>query len=61
MGESHYQFMHRKQRRQRIIVILIICMFFSVVAVSMRECSQNIDEPLDKSYRPVDQISSPLK
>ena len=55
MGESHYQFMRRKQRRQRVVVISVICIVLSALAVSMRDCSQSIDEPLDKNYRPVDQ------
>ncbi len=61
MEENHYQFMRRKQRRQRIIVISLVCILLSAVAVSMRDCNQNINEPLDKSYRPVDIISPSTK
>jgi len=55
MAESHYQFMRRKQRRRRIIVISLLCIILSIAVVTMRECSQNMVEPLDKTYRPVDQ------
>ncbi len=61
MGGSHYQFMRRKQRRQRIIVISLVCIILSALAMSMRDCSQSIDEPLDKSYRPVDQATPKIK
>ena len=57
MGESHYQFMRRKQRRQRVIVISLICIILSVLAMSIRDCSQSIDQPINKSYRPVDQVA----
>ncbi|MDQ7005071.1 MAG: hypothetical protein Q9N67_09230 [Ghiorsea sp.] len=61
MGTNHYQFMRRKQRRKRIIVISLVCIVLSVIAVSVRECNQNIVEPLDQKYRPFDQSSSPLE
>jgi len=56
MTESHYQFMRRKQRKQRIIVISFVCILLSAAAVSLKECNQNMTEPLDKSYRPVDKL-----
>ena len=62
MAESHYQFMRRKQRRQRVIVISIVCFVLSLVALTLRECSQSIEEPLDKSYRPFDtEATSPKR
>jgi len=61
MGESHYQFMRRKQRRQRVIVISLVCIILSVIVVSLRECNQKIVEPLDTEYRPYDQPTSPLE
>ncbi len=61
MEETHYQFMRRKQRRQRILVISLICLVLSMIAISLRECNQHIVEPLDKSYHPYDQPDKPLK
>jgi len=60
MKESHYQFMRRKQRKKRIIVIFLICVLLSIIAVSLRECNQNMTEPLNKEYRPVDQPNAQL-
>jgi len=59
MGNSHYKFMRRKQRRGRVIVIALICIILSVIAVSMRECSQSMTEPLDKTYQPKDRVPAP--
>jgi len=61
MEETHYQFMRRKQRRQRIIVISLVCIVLSAIVVSLRECNQNITEPLDKTYHAYDQPDQPLK
>jgi hypothetical protein len=61
MEETHYQFMRRKQRRQRVIVISLVCIILSGIAVSLRECNQSITEPLDKAYHAYDQPDKPLK
>jgi membrane-anchored protein YejM (alkaline phosphatase superfamily) len=44
----------RKQKRKRFFVILAITVVTSIVAVSMRECSQNFQEPYNKDYKPLD-------
>jgi len=61
MGKSHYQFMRRKQRRQRVIVISLVCIVLSIIVVSLRECNQNIVEPLNQEYTPYDKQEPPLK
>ena len=61
MEKSHYQFMRRKQRRQRIIVISLVCIVLSIIVVSLRECNQNITEPLNQEYRPYDNPTSSIK
>lgn len=61
MGKTHYQFMRHKQRKQRIIVIALLCFVLSAIAISLQECNQNIVEPLDKTYHPYDQPKPTVK
>jgi len=48
----------RKQKRKRILIILVITILASIIAVSMRECSQKFQEPYNKEYKPLDKPKS---
>jgi hypothetical protein len=49
----------RKQKRKRFFVILAITVVASIVAISMRECSQKFQEPYNKDYKPLDKQATP--
>ena len=53
---NHY--VHKKKRRKRFVTLLIIIMFTATVAVFMRDCSQNMSEPYNKEYIPLDKDAS---
>ena len=46
----------RKQKLKRFFIILLVTIIASIIAVSMRECSQSFQEPYNKDYKPLDKI-----
>ena len=46
----------RKKKLKRFVIILVLTMLASIIAVSMRECSQSFQEPYNKDYKPLDKI-----
>ena len=52
---NHYHKL--KKRRKRFFAILIVTMLMAAAAVFMRECNQNLDQPYNKGYQPMDQAN----
>ncbi len=55
MQKDFDRYLKQKQRNRRFRVVLLITLFATAAALSMRECSQSFDEPYNKGYQPVDQ------
>ena len=55
MKEDFDHYVKQKQRRRRMLKVLLITVFVAFCAVFIQECSQSFDQPYNKGYQPVDQ------
>ena len=55
MQEDLQHFKAQKQRRKRLLTILVISILMALTTVFIQECNQNFDEPYNKGYQPLDQ------
>jgi len=53
--------MRKKRTRKRVLVITMIAMLASIVAISMRQCGEKVQESLNQKFRPLDDIRSDYK
>jgi len=44
----------RKNRKHKVIGLLVLCALVALIMVTMRTCSDRFAEPYNKNYQPMD-------